>query len=265
MIFDTTILKFTEIYDHESFYLEDKSSRFVEVADVQGTNCLCDENAETVISERVEQCRKSFLKPDPEKEASRLNGRVLPYGLHFMDNGNYHYMSYIFLKAVKEPFTLVVLDHHPDMQRPMFDILSCGGWVMDVAEKNEFVRDIHIIGADEGLIDKLSPEDRKRAYFYGTDALSMPGNICKRAEHPIYLSIDKDVINKDEIVTNWDQGDALIKQVLDFVRFIGQKGLLLGIDVCGECAILQQDCDIERAISGNDDFNRKLIELLREV
>ena len=49
-------------------------------------------------------------------------------GIHFLDSGNYHYVTKLWLDQVKEPFDLLVLDHHTDLQQPMFgDILSCGG------------------------------------------------------------------------------------------------------------------------------------------
>ena len=106
----------------------------------------------------------------------------------------------------------MVLDHHPDMQAPMFgDILSCGGWVLDVIEKNKFVRDIHVIGADRGLIDKLDENARNRALFYDSTKGVDP-------QYPVYLSIDKDVLATDELITNWDQGQMSADELLSFVK-----------------------------------------------
>ena len=46
-------------------------------------------------------------------------------GIHFLDSGNYHYVSKIWMEKIEEEFELLVLDHHTDMQPPMFgDILS---------------------------------------------------------------------------------------------------------------------------------------------
>ncbi len=260
---DTTILNFTGIYDHESFYLQDKSSRFVDLSDISGTNCMCDEQARKEITRRIEMGNRSCAdEPLDSKTVCGDDGLSentrLSYGVHFLDNGNYHYMSALFLDMVKEPFSLVVLDHHPDMQRPMFDILSCGGWVMDVADHNEFVRDIHVIGADKQLISELSDEDRSRALFYEFDGFD-----SSFARYPVYLSIDKDVISRDELITNWDQGDVRTEQLFLLVKELADNGRLIGVDVCGECAPDQKECDIDRAISLSDDFNRKLLEILR--
>jgi hypothetical protein len=264
MSFVTSILSFSKIYDTESFYLRDKSSHFIDLSDISGTNCMCDDAA-------VLQIRKRIFETMPGQWDVKKNVCMgdLPYGLHFIDNGNYHYMSAIFLEQVKEPFSLVVLDHHPDMQRPMFDILSCGGWVMDVAEKNPFVRDIHIIGADPKLISELDHKAGERAHFYDLDDIfgNMDGKISvtlPESSFPVYLSVDKDVVSRDELVTNWDQGEAKAAQILEFIRALRSgPNELLGADICGECAPGQEDCDIDRAIAGSDEFNAKVLELLR--
>ena len=248
MSVETTILNFTGIYEQESFYLQDKSSHFVDLKEVAGTNCMCDDVAKELLLAKLGDA----------------------HGVHFIDNGNYHYVSALYLNQVKEPFSLVVLDHHPDMQRPMFDILSCGGWICHVLDTNEYVRDVHVIGADEKLISELLPEDRERVKFYG-DLSELP-----ETEFPVYLSIDKDVISRDELITNWDQGSATREQVLEFTKALLQRetqcgeecsgaGMacgLLGVDICGECAPDQEDCDLGAAVRGNDEFNSELLKLL---
>lgn len=274
MNFDVAILNFSTIYDQESFYRSDKSSHFVDLSGISGTNCMCDDEAKNTILKGIAEC-----------SMSADNGAAcsfLPYGLHYIDNGNYHYVSSIYLSQVKEPFSLVVLDHHPDMQRPMFDILSCGGWIVDVLDNNEFVRDVHVIGADKKLIDEIPDADKAKVRFYdiedvfgkepdGSIKVSLPDS-----SFPIYLSIDKDVIKKDELVTNWDQGEAEAMQVLELVRTLKDRsdgtgsGLnegnlrLLGIDICGECAMDQEGVDLGRAIAGNDEFNKKVLEILKD-
>ena len=274
MNFDVAILNFSKIYDQESFYRSDKSSHFVDLSGISGTNCMCDDEAKKEILKGITDCSGSANEG--------AGSSFLPYGLHYIDNGNYHYVSSIYLSRVKEPFSLIVLDHHPDMQRPMFDILSCGGWIVDVLDNNEFVRDVHIIGADRGLIDELPDADKTKVKFYdiedvfgkepdGSIKVSLPDS-----SFPIYLSIDKDVIREDELITNWDQGEAGTEQVLSFVRALKARNVrigdalkeknwqLLGVDICGECAIDQEGVDLDRAIAGNDDFNKKVLEILKD-
>ena len=274
MNFDVAILNFSKIYDQESFYRSDKSSHFVDLSGISGTNCMCDDEAKEKIQKAISKCGSVQQEYD--------SSSFLPYGLHYIDNGNYHYVSSIYLSRVKESFSLVVLDHHPDMQRPMFDILSCGGWIVDVLDNNEFVRNVHVIGADRGLIDELPDADKAKVRFYdiedvfgkepdGSIKVSLPDS-----SFPIYLSIDKDVIKKDELVTNWDQGEAEAMQVLELVRTLKTESIgacsglnegnlrLLGVDICGECATDQEGVDLGRAIAGNDEFNKKVLEILKD-
>ncbi len=255
-----SIFNFSGIYDEESFYRDDKGSSFyavregvsepvsfrmIDCRDITGTNCMCDDMAIDSIREKIKE------------------NDVSSKGIHFIDSGNYHYMSAILTEGITEPFSLIVLDHHPDMQPPMFgDIMSCGGWVLKVFENNEFVRDVHVIGADRGLIDKLDDADKKRVSFYDADVLG-EGNDWKeiiRPQYPVYLSIDKDVISRDEIVTNWDQGEMRRDELLSFVKELLETNEVIGIDICGECAPDQEGINIPEAIKGNDEFNRMLLE-----
>lgn len=234
-----TVFNFTGVYESESFYRVDKGSYlcdFLDLKNISGTNCFCDDFAR-------EQIRGLIASKG-----------ISPNGIHFIDNGNYHYMSAITLEQVKEPFSLVVLDHHPDMQAPMFgDILSCGGWVLDVIEKNEFVRDIHVIGADRGLIDKLDENARNRALFYDSTKGVDP-------QYPVYLSIDKDVLATDELITNWDQGQMSADDLLSFVKEMLSTRNVIGIDVCGECAPDQEGISVDTEIKRNDEFNIRLLK-----
>ena len=89
---------------------------------------------------------------------NRGNSANMP-AIHFFDNGNYHYMSKLWTDRVQEPFTLIVFDHHPDMQPPRFGgILSCGGWVLEVLKSNAFVQNVIIIGVKDELVETVREE-----------------------------------------------------------------------------------------------------------
>lgn len=263
-----SIFNFTNVYNKESFYRDDKSSiscdiellsygnsatlgdtgnatclNVVDCSKISGTNCMCDDGA---MSEIRSMIREHEIGADE---------------IHFIDNGNYHYMSAIMLEQVKEPFSLVVFDHHPDMQPPMFgDILSCGGWVLYALENNPNIRDVHIIGADRKLIDELPDDVRERAHFY--DAYDV---ICRRdyfpkTQFPVYISVDKDVVTPDEITTNWDQGEMRVSELLATIDRFFDERKVIGVDICGECAPEQEGINVDEAIAGNDAFNGEILE-----
>ena len=107
------VLFFTDAYEKQGFYREMEREGWdvscISCRGMEGTNCYCDEAA-----------------------AEEIRERIRPFGaggLHFLDSGNYHYVSRLWLELVTEPFDLLVFDHHTDMQEPAFGgILSCGGW-----------------------------------------------------------------------------------------------------------------------------------------
>ena len=114
-----TICNFSNVYGNQP-YLEglrlSGNATWLDLSGISGTDCYCDDEAVQAIN--------AELNKAGHNDAS---------GIHFIDNGNYHYMSKIWTDMVQEPFSLVVFDHHPDMQEPRFgDILSCGGWIKKV-------------------------------------------------------------------------------------------------------------------------------------
>lgn len=96
---DVTIMDFTGIYEKEHFYGKTRV-HWIDCQQIQGTNCYCDEEAETLLRQKI--------APFPAE------------AIHFIDSGNYHYMTKLWTEKLREPFVLVVADHHPDMQPPLF-------------------------------------------------------------------------------------------------------------------------------------------------
>ncbi|XBG89927.1 hypothetical protein V4S38_07060 [Enterococcus cecorum] len=58
-------------------------------------------------------------------------------GLHFLDSGDYHYITKLMCDQIHEPFDLVLFDHHTDMKDAVFgEMLTCGDWVRKCIEEN---------------------------------------------------------------------------------------------------------------------------------
>lgn len=93
MQFYTTIQDFTGVYGQQPFMqgLRDKASSVNEGADIHwmdctgisGTDCYCDDDAQAELNKMMDKAVAESSK-DCDKE--------LP-GIHFFDNGNYHYNS----------------------------------------------------------------------------------------------------------------------------------------------------------------------------
>ena len=288
---EITVQDFTGVYAEQPFMQglrnaakTSKDVRWLDCTKIVGTDCYCDDDAIKEINELIdnaESCNRTESKSIIEKSGNSAN---VP-AIHFFDNGNYHYMSKLWTDRVQEPFTLIVFDHHPDMQPPRFGgILSCGGWVKEVLENNKFVQNIIIIGVKEELVETaceelsqsgesnildkvtfireselntLSPQTTLSSFVY---RLSSP--------HSLYISIDKDALAPAYAATNWDQGSLTLDALKECISTLTANHKILGIDICGERAQnFEGDANhtVQEADSLNDSLNRELVEFLQKI
>jgi len=111
----TVIIKMTDAYDYQSFYETIEYCTMIDCRDLEGTRCYLDDSAKSILVDRLNEYSAE--------------------GIHFIDSGNYHYLSLLWLQKITTPFNLVLFDHHPDNQPPSFgEITSCGGWVLEATE-----------------------------------------------------------------------------------------------------------------------------------
>ena len=119
------LMNFTHVYEEENF-IKNRRFRWIDCTDLNGVDCYCDVDARRRLEEKI-----ALFSPE---------------GIHFIDSGNDHYLSKLWTDKIREPFSLVVFDHHPDMQPTLFeDMLSCGSWVKDVLETNPFLHKVFIV------------------------------------------------------------------------------------------------------------------------
>ena len=234
-------------------------ARYIDCSNIPGTDCYCDDEAVEAIRRRIADA-----------------GITDAHDIHFFDNGNYHYMSKIWTDMVQEPFSLVVFDHHPDMQEPRFgNILSCGGWVKKVVEENKFVDNVVIIGVADHLADEI-PHHDKVTFIRESElpAVTLEGRSPDRVystlhiphSTPVYISIDKDALSPDHAATNWDQGSLSLEHMKAIISSLAHKHNIIGIDICGERArdfAGDERHSVQEADALNDRTNRELVEFLQ--
>ena len=243
-------MNFSGIYKQQQFWQTGEIQRnisWVEVQELPGSNCYCDGDAMETLRQKLE-----------EFDAD---------GIHFIDSGNYHYMSRIWLEKLNTPFRLVVFDNHTDMQPPAFGgLLSCGGWVAASLEELPLLKEVILVGPDQEAFDQTEPTLREKVRFLSREklremTLEEKVSFFKEltAELPTYLSVDKDVLCPKEASTTWSQGEMTLEELCQFVKILLEKQDMLGMDVCGEC-----DPDACEGDHLNDLANRKLLELWRK-
>lgn len=242
-----SVYNFTHVYEVYDF-MQQEDFIWVDCTQVEGTDCYCDTEAEKQLKE---------LMADQPLEA-----------VHWIDSGDYHYLSKLWTDRITEPFTLVVLDHHPDMQRPMFgELLSCGSWVRVALEQNPMLRQVCLMGVDDKLMEETTGFGDKVRVVSESDLLHQPTDIIIKAiqiDYPVYLSIDKDVMTLNECTTNWDQGSMSWKLLEALLRHLMQHKVL-GIDICGEEPKILTECCYRHDATMNVKFNEGLYNLIREI
>lgn len=214
------LLNFTGVYDYESF-AQQHGIIHVNCQNLKGVDCYCDNEGRRAI------CR--MLAPYPAK------------AIHFIDSGDFHYLTEYWVSRLKEPFSLIVFDHHPDMQQPQWEgVISCGGWVRDVLLKNQFVKNIIVVGASDKLISQIPENLRERVYFFSQATIdchhAWPSKVGCFIHEPVYISIDKDVLRRQDAITDWSQGDMTILQLQAVLRIIFAHEQVIGVDITGECS-----------------------------
>ena len=163
----------------------------VDFTHLEGTNCYCSPESAAII-------RQDF-------------GRRELRAFHQIGTGDYHYLTLFWLERIREPFCLVLFDHHPDDQPAAFGdaLVSCGGWVTDARRLPLLRQDVWIRDtADFPLLEKLP-------------------------DLPVYLSLDLDVLSPDFARTDWDQGTMSQDEMSAALRKLRAERRIIGVDLCG--------------------------------
>ena len=188
MALSVLFLSFSGLYDDPAYAALRREGKVLDFTQLGGTCCYCD--------------------PDSAAEIRMKMGENALKGIHWIDTGDYHYLTLFWLERISRPFILLYYDNHPDDQDAAFgeDVLSCGNWVAAARRLPHLVR---------VLRNGVPPGD------WNPEGL------------PVYVSIDKDVLGPDDARTDWDQGDLSLPALLDSLRAAADGAALLGVDICG--------------------------------
>ena len=258
------VINYTNTYVRGDFH----DFEYIDCSDVSGTDMYCDSEAERMILERAGDS---------------------PEGIHLIDSGNYHYMTRLFTKLIKEPYELFFFDNHTDMKPAMFDMLSCGSWAKETLEKDENLCRIVMVGPPqksieelpEGLLNSeklviLSREEIEDTSGEGSgkDAEKESGKAAENLEKklltktlqdpdiPLYISIDKDILDESEVKTNWDQGNIKMQDLIEMIKSICKGRRIIGADICGLFPISAGESEALSAYERGVKTDRMLTDIL---
>lgn len=211
---------------------------YEDYSDIEGTNSYCDQAAGLIIKERM------------RAQAVR--------GIHLFGSGNYHYMSYFWLKKIKTDFALVLFDNHPDLQSASFPgLLSCGSWVKDALSDISHLKEVYMCGVQPLLLQEaVKALDAKTKPVNPMDEMGVT-KIAK-GNLPLYISIDKDVLSPDYAACDWDQGTMTWQNLKKSLLALFENHTVIGVDICGD----KKYSPSAEEMAQNEDINRKLLHLL---
>ena len=241
-----TILNFDNAYKHQDFYVKEPYE-WIDFTALSGTDGYCDEESLNIIRARLKKAKKTEV--------------------HYIDSGNYHYITYLYLEQIHKPFVLVLFDHHTDMQPSMFaELLSCGSWVKKVLDENPYIKKVVLIGAKEELIEQIPEEYREMIVSFGENSMDMEQSIELFSKegflYPVYISIDKDVLDEKEAKTNWDQGSLSFVELKTIYEHICLNHKILGVDICGEIREFESLYQSDREFEKNSEVNKEIFEMV---
>ncbi len=221
-------------------------------------------------------CRRSQL---------RAWGDRLPQacgdGPVFIGSGDFHHLSLPLIQrsiARHGPLRVLVLDNHPDNMRYPWGV-HCGSWVRDAARMpgvlgidvigitSSDIVGLHVlennlaplwrgrlrygaIGLDLGAWRRLRLERAVRSYTHAEQLLQASLADLQAGDEPLYLSIDKDVLDTCDVRTNWDQGCMRSSAMLAFVQALRDR--IVAVDVTGDVSAYRYQSLWKRYLSQLD-------------
>ncbi len=190
-----------------------------------------------------------------------------PPGVTLLGSGNYHYAALALIQRLERPFTLVLIDHHADcVDLDAKAPLSCGCWISRAFQTVPRLTNAVMIGPPAQTADILPPALRGRVSIVPDLPRPSIDRILQDIREPdVYLSIDKDVLDRSFVRTNWDQGQLALDWLLPIVEAILRKRCVRGVDICGELPASPMELlepGIQQSIFRNEDANERILDLL---
>lgn len=243
------ILNFDQVYQNQNFWQSNKCE-WINLLELKSVNGYCSSGSLRVIDKKLRK---------------RHNKEITLIG-----SGNYHYVTYLLLAEIKTPFSLVLFDNHTDMMPPPYkSLVSCGSWVLNSLKQLPLLKKVVVIGARADLVAAVPRKITSKVAVFST--LNWQATLANEIlsaipTRDVYISIDKDVLNKSEAITNWDQGNMKLADLLILLKFLGRYKKVCGLDICGELPTSPVDFfkkNVVKANRINEKANRRILDVVK--
>ena len=197
-------------------------------------------------------------------DAASLPGRGAE--VTFYGSGDFHHLSAALLARFDAPMTVVHVDNHPDWVR-FPATFNCGAWVNRALElpavkkvitigpcsddlKLPELKGANLAAIANGKLEMFpwraapsrvfAAEGAEAGYLTWRNLADeafdgfLDDLTAKIPTRSVYLTIDKDALDEDEAITNWDQGQMRLSHVQALVVALAKSFHIAGADVCGD-------------------------------
>jgi hypothetical protein len=187
----------------------------------------------------------------------------------FYGSGDFHHVSLALVRRLTTPVNLLVLDNHPDWMWGV-PFMHCGTWLYHAARLPHVKRVFHVGGNVDfdNYYQWMAPwhllrggkivvfpgirrfQRRSWAAVPNEPVRSGPETPARReqmdellapfrdelASRPLYISLDKDVLQEKEAVVNWDSGHLTLAEICDLLHAFrdAASGKVAGVDIVGD-------------------------------
>jgi arginase family enzyme len=170
--------------------------------------------------------------------------------LTFMGSGDFHHVTALLLAEVARknpaPITLIHFDNHPDWVKYNGG-MHCGSWLNGARAISNVQRALTLGLCSDDIHNKSGQANTDLTtsgfleIFPYANTIGKIGLaeftaqfLARISTKNVYITLDKDVLAPTDAITNWDQGQMHLDDVIHIINAIGAQHKIIGADVVGD-------------------------------
>lgn len=194
---------------------------------------------------------KNLLGENPKR-------RLVLYG-----SGNYHHYTYGLCRladALSEEYGYIHIDHHSDFKNsasPLDSNVYCGSFVQAILAETNASEALFIGSRETQDFDgsKLPHPSIIERELMGSNGQKLLEQKLRALPRDVYLTIDLDVMHRDEIATSYDRGIMRKKRLMKTLDTIKQSKNIISADALGLVTdIMSFNCTVEKSLKLYEDI-----------
>lgn len=134
---------------------------------------------------------------------------------------------------------------------------------------NPYLTQMILIGPEQKSVDEIPQDLREKLVCISREEVEdgkIDGKLrLIRMDLPIYISIDKDVLDRGEARTNWNQGDMPLSILERLLLEVFEHQRVIGVDICGECSMEEPLPELMEDQRINRETNESLYRFLTRL